>query len=89
LWLVAKRRGGGGFVFGLIIVGMIVSVFSDDKSSASTPSEKVNIPRAEQPSIILPMDTSVAKHQDSSERREVSVFGGGATTPERKEESAI
>jgi uncharacterized protein YraI len=81
---VGKRRGGGGFVFGLIIVGTIVSVFSDDKSSTSTPSEKASSPRTEQPSINLPMGTSV-KRRDSSSSREVSVSERDATTPTQKE----
>lgn len=68
--LVARRRSGGRFVFGLIIVGMIVSAFSNDKSLTSTSSEKASTPRIEQPSINAPMDTSVE---------------GAATAPEPKE----
>ncbi|TCU17893.1 SH3 domain-containing protein [Rhizobium sullae] len=72
---VAKRRRGGEFVLGLIVLGMIVSVFSDDKSSTSTMFENANTPHVERPSINPPIDTSLAEGIVGSGKREVPVSG--------------
>lgn len=72
---MARRRSGGKFVFGLMVVGLIVAFFSDDKSSTS--AGKLNTP----PSIPQHADTAVVDGSDGSGRREVLVPGAQVTTP--------
>lgn len=79
---MAKRRRGGKLVLGLIVLGMIISAFSDDKSPKPTAVETVNWPQVDETSIKSPIETALAEATVASANPADPVAGNTATPSE-------
>lgn len=79
---MAKRRRGGKLVLGLIVLGMIISAFSDDKSPKPTAVETLKLPPVQETSIKPPIETALAEATVGSANPADPVAGNTATPSE-------